>query len=64
MSEGESFTREMGARLGKIRLAAMLTQAKKADRMGLKGKWRGLGNTKAQRHEANPKAGIRMTKAD
>jgi transcriptional regulator with XRE-family HTH domain len=42
MQDQQFFTREMGARLRKIRLAAMLTQAEKADRMGLKGKWRDL----------------------
>jgi transcriptional regulator with XRE-family HTH domain len=42
MQDQQFFTREMGARLRKIRLAAMLTQAEVADRMGLKGKWRDL----------------------
>jgi transcriptional regulator with XRE-family HTH domain len=40
MSERDFFTNEMGARLRKLRLAAMLTQDDVADRMGLKGKWR------------------------
>jgi transcriptional regulator with XRE-family HTH domain len=43
MQDQQFFTREMGARLRKIRLAAMLTQAEVADRMGLKGRWRDLG---------------------
>jgi transcriptional regulator with XRE-family HTH domain len=42
MSEGEFFTVEMGARLRKIRLAAVLTQAEKANRMGLNGRGRDL----------------------
>jgi hypothetical protein len=41
MQDQQFFTREMGARLRKIRLAATLTQAEKADRMGLKGKRHG-----------------------
>jgi transcriptional regulator with XRE-family HTH domain len=40
MSKDEFFTAEMGARLRKLRLSAMLTQDEVADRMGLKGKWR------------------------
>jgi transcriptional regulator with XRE-family HTH domain len=42
MQDQQFFTREMDAQRRKIRLAATLTQAELADRMGLKGKWRDL----------------------